>query len=136
MYPPVIKATIGVNAGYNHENKDYPDFCEKVQEIAEEYYGITGIYVSFVITRSTTVYREAWGCPKGGEVTYTLETTPNPIEYKRPSETRLKLFCEAATNIIGKIASEFNQRTVLIQTHSFEKSERYVYVNDDEDEVI
>lgn len=71
--------TIGVTEGYFHNNENSNmDFAALVDLCAREVEEKDGIYISFNILPSITVYKSEWGCPTGGENTYTLSAIRNP----------------------------------------------------------
>ena len=109
---PIIFATIGVNEGYNHDNEDKIDFCETVQNICASYHNITGAYVSFVVSKTTTVYNKDCGCPKGGEVTYTLLAEPNPFFVY--NKEKFEEYSKHVKKVLVIIANTYRQTTIRI----------------------
>ena len=120
VYPnkvPRIVATFGVQPGYNNKSqKDVPaevTVMMRIQKISEEYFKETGRYCSFVVFPTQTIYRCEWGCPPGGEMTYTIQSTPDPercvTEYNRNQ------YVKDCKNIILEIAKSFDQCTVRIE---------------------
>lgn len=72
--------TIGVTEGYFHNNENSNvDFAALVDLCAKEVEEKNGLYIAFNIMPSVTVYKCEWGCPTGGENTYTLSAIRNPI---------------------------------------------------------
>lgn len=73
------KINIGVCAGYNNSNEEVDNFesylYQKLEKISEE----LGFFISFIVYETKTIYKKEWGCPEGGEKTYNLETTRNPM---------------------------------------------------------
>lgn len=70
----------GVNKGYFHENKNIDNLymvSRLWQKLANEQFNSTGIYISASVMECKTVYRERWGCPKGGEDTIRIIGTLN-----------------------------------------------------------
>lgn len=69
----------GIKPGYdnlNSKDTDYENIASHLwQENAEEEFKKSGIYVSAVVKRSYTVYRESLGCPKDGERTVVITGT-------------------------------------------------------------
>lgn len=108
-----IEATIGVNAGYNHENKDVDDFYKIVMDCIELCYSKKGVAVSFVINKSITCYRKEFGCPDNGEITYTLSTVMNPFF----QSDKLK-YLDVAEYILYEISQYYNQSTMTVTTYS------------------
>lgn len=109
----IIKATVGCNAGYNHGNDRMQDFTKFIQNIAEEYFKHSNVYISFVIHESVTTYRTEWGCPDGGETTFTLETSPDP-EFYTTDESKSE-YTQHAIKLIKMIAISLKQSTVRIE---------------------
>jgi hypothetical protein len=73
-----MRANIGVNAGYFHQNGSQPDFYSLLQQTAGEIYRETGVYVSCLAYPAKAIYHTDWGCPAGGENTYNIESVANP----------------------------------------------------------
>lgn len=79
-----FKSEIGVNEGYNvNDNGEVTQGITPIgallQKAAEDVFKKTGIYVSTVVNGpNRTVYSQEWGCPVGGEVTYTISGDANP----------------------------------------------------------
>lgn len=77
-----FSATLGVVAGYKHDNVPCGDPLDIVaatwDAAAELELAAGGLYVPCVATASRTIYRREWGCPVGGEITVTLTGTRNP----------------------------------------------------------
>lgn len=109
-----IKAIIGINPGYNHNNELNFDnieqeFKEYVQDVVEQTYKMYHMHISFNINRTITIYDEEFGCPRGGEVTYTLSSINNPF-----FNQDLKQYKAAVKNAIKLIAKYYKQSTVSI----------------------
>ena len=116
-------ATIGVVSGYAGEAaieaaKAYSmrDMGAAWQKAAAEVMASTGIYVSAVINTSAALYHTDWGCPVGGEPTYTI------------SGSRNAQFCsddEAWRNeelkVVRIVKETFKQSTVTIEYESIEQ---------------
>lgn len=123
VYPnkvPKITAVFGVNPGYDNtitsETISENEVLELIQKTCEEYYEETGRYCSFVVQRVRTLYREEWGCPKGGEDTYRVESTPDP-ETHVTGRSCLQYISDCK-NIILTIAKHFEQHTVRIEVEN------------------
>lgn len=123
VYPnkvPRITATFGVQPGYNNTSmRNSPSESSvrsRIQKISEEYFKETGRYCSFVVFPTRTIYRFEWGCPNGGEETYTVQSTADPercvTEYNRAEYIR------DCKNIILEVAKSFDQCTVRIDTET------------------
>lgn len=76
-----FKIVIGVTEGYFHKNntqKNVEEISELWKEIAKKQMNLSGLYISAVINPSKTIYNTEWGCPKGGEDTFTITGEANP----------------------------------------------------------
>lgn len=80
MVTDKFKFTIGVTEGYfhNNENANIVNFAALVDLCAKQIEKQNGIYIAFNILPAITVYKSEWGCPTGGENTYTLSAIRNP----------------------------------------------------------
>lgn len=75
-----FKIVTGVTPGYFHTNevsKNIEQISEVWQNIATKYFKNGRDYISVVIQPSKTVYNGEWGCPKGGEDTFTITGEAN-----------------------------------------------------------
>ena len=100
--------TIGVTEGYFHNNENANiDFIKLVDKCARETENIFGIYISFNIVPTITLYKSEWGCPDGGEKTYTLSAIRNPMF--NDNSYMWKLCC---TNVAIRLKMALNQTTV------------------------
>ena len=73
---------IGTNSGYQlSEQKAMPEneFADIFRAVAEDVYAETGVYISAVMNATRALYRSEWGCPDGGEFSYTLTGCCNPL---------------------------------------------------------
>ncbi len=105
-----ISATIGVNEGFFHHNQyDTKDIPLLVQSLCQKEYDNSGIYVSFVYNESLAIYLESFGCPKGGEYTFTLETIATP------QIDDLQKWKSSVLNIINECKTLLKQVTVFIE---------------------
>lgn len=123
VYPnkvPRITATLGVVPGYDNESQgNTPSeniVLTRIQRISEEYFKETGRYCSFVVFPTKTIYRYEWGCPKGGEITYTLQSTPDPE--RCTTGYKCDEYIKDCKNVILEIAKSFDQCTVRIDTET------------------
>jgi hypothetical protein len=109
-------SVIGINEGYFHNNDTmltpHPDVYADIQLIADEIYAETGKYVGVVVTPAKVVYKEEWGCPKGGEDVYVL--TGNSFFESRQDETR-EAWKGAVELFILRLKEHFKQTTVQIE---------------------
>lgn len=86
-----FRFNVGVNPGYHHGNQQADPqkiVADLWQKHAEFIFKDAGIYVGATVAPAKTVYREEWGCPKGGEDTVVVcglrntEFTPNDDLWK------------------------------------------------------
>lgn len=123
-----FKIVTGVNEGYFHNNdnkkfdekeeiennEDYPTELEKISSlwssIAKEVQKQTSVYISAVITPSKTVYANEWGCPYGGEDTYSITGVANPEFIKNLDEWVRAIYCCAFA-----LKEELKQSTITIE---------------------
>lgn len=100
--------TIGVTPGYFHSNENCDvDFVKLLDEVALNVESDSGLYISFNVLPSITVYKQEWGCPEGGEKTYTLSAIRNP---KFNEDSILWKTC--CIRILKDLATKLNQSTV------------------------
>ena len=108
-----FSSEIGVNEGYSADNKkgvNIENVGEILQNVALKTQQETGIYISTVIKGpNRTCYNTDWGCPQGGEFTYTVEGLANPAF--TPSNTEWKI---AALKFMNEVRSELKQTTVSV----------------------
>ena len=100
---------IGVNPGYNNTDNDDFDMCSFMQEFLNKESEKYGDYIAFVIVPSKTIYKEEWGCPSGGELTYMLYATMSSRYIGGISDWK-----EQCVNIIQDLKEELHQSTVTI----------------------
>ena len=104
--------SLGVNSGYELENqqlKPVEEIVGRYQKIADLVNEKTGVYISAVITPSRTIYKGEWGCPVGGEYTYTLSGSCNP------AFSDVEKFKEALLLLVRELRHEFDQSTLLLE---------------------
>lgn len=115
--------TIGVTPGYSHNNENadasFVEMIDAAARIIEEDYGY---YISFNIVPTTTLYKEEWGCPAGGEKTYQLSAVRNPIF--APNKNKWQLCCSLVANHLRVV---LDQTTV---TGEFSEVEMSYFNND------
>lgn len=114
----------GLNKGYFHNNNCddcYRRALKIWQEIAQEEFETSGIYVTAVIRKSKTIYSKEWGCPEGGEDTIIISGTANPKFIKD-----LGVWKEKVLYLAAKFKEQFEQESI---TCEFTRSELY-YFND------
>ena len=122
-----FKIVTGINEGYFHDNKitNSEYLLGKLwQDIALDCYNRTNIYVSAVITRSNTIYNTEWGCPIGGEHTYTITGVANP-EYI--SNDNLDKWKAVVLAISKELKEKMKQSTMSIE---FTKTKLVYLVNE------
>lgn len=103
--------TIGVTEGYFHNNENVNiDFIKLVDKCARESEKELGIYVAFNIVPTITLYKTEWGCPDGGEKTYTLSAIRNP-KFNKDSTAWINACC----NVVRKLKTLLKQTTVTIE---------------------
>lgn len=100
--------TIGITPGYFHNNENTDiDFVKLVDKCAREVEEECSIYISFNIIPAITLYKTEWGCPEGGEMTYTLSAIRN-LKFNKDS----LMWRWACVNIAKKLKAELNQSSV------------------------
>ena len=123
VYPnkvPKITATFGIHPGYSNtpleKGPTDSQVRTRIQKISEEYFKETGRYCSFVVFPTRTIYRYEWGCPEGGEETYTIQSTADP---ERCVTDRSQVeYINDCKNIILEIAKSFRQCTLRIDVET------------------
>lgn len=110
-----IKAVsvIGVNEGYGHDNEQVNAMqvlIDAWQKQADSVFELTGIYVSAVVSESRVVYKKEWGCPEGGEVVFTVESTMNESFIKDSHAWK-----EAVIKVVKAVKQELKQSTVTLE---------------------
>lgn len=107
-----FSATIGVVAGYGHQNENPENPAQIVgkawQAIATMYFEETGVYVGAAIADAKTVYHTDWGCPLGGENTALVTGTCNP-QY-----TDVTAYKTAVVEVVRRVAIELGQSTAQV----------------------
>jgi hypothetical protein len=126
-----FKTELGINKGYDNQKNDTVsyniiDVGSVLQNIAKKHFEITGLYVSTVINGpNKTIYNEDWGCPIGGETTYTISGIANPTftpdfnEYKK-----------AVLMVVFDTKKYFEQSTLSVEFNS-ENGIDFYYLTDD-----
>lgn len=101
--------TIGVTEGYFHNNENANlDFINLVDKCSREVEEITGIYITFNIIPTITLYKTEWGCPDEGEKTYTLSAVRNPKFNDDADKWKDSCF-----DVMLKLKNELQQSTVI-----------------------
>ena len=116
--------TLGLQEGYHTRQQEVPALSQigsVYQEIAEELYQETNIYISASIFPAHTLYRTEWGCPDGGEETVVLMGCCNPaFAHPKGYEAVLRKLAE-------RLKKRFHQRTILLEILSAQG----IYFTDD-----
>lgn len=126
-----FKSEIGVNEGYNvNDNGEVTQGITSIgallQKAAEDVFKKTGIYVSTVVNGpNRTVYSQEWGCPVGGEVTYTISGDANPAF--TPSLDEYK---QAVLMVMNEMKEQLKQTTVSV-VFSTDKGPDFFYLNNE-----
>ena len=118
-----FNAVIGVISGYQGEEclKQFSqmkgnELAIAWQEEALKEMNYSGIYVSTIINESKSLYNTEWGCPIGGEPTYTLEGSRNPQFCKDEEEWK-----DAVRRVVKAVKGRFNQTTVTLNFREIEQ---------------
>lgn len=104
--------TVGINSGYHLEDqKDIgiEAFAADFQEIAEQVHTETGIYITGTVVPSRTVYSQAFGCPKTGEISYTASGSCNP-EFAAVAP-----YMNALRIVTKRLKEHYHQATILLE---------------------
>lgn len=108
-----FEATVGTAAGYNFDNSvEYMGidrFAELLDEISTRVEKDTGIYISWEIYPSITVYKKEWGCPTGGEHTYHMMAVRNPIFAENENED---IWIDTCIEVLHILQQRLEQSTV------------------------
>ena len=109
-----FEAVLGVNPGYNHDN-DVVDVVDVValavaawDAAAEEELAAGGMYVPAAVTPGKAVYRQAWGCPQGGEVVVVVSGACN-ARFDDPAAWR-----DSVVAVARRVKVSLGQSTVRI----------------------
>ena len=108
-------ANLGILAGYDNAPDDvsFDAVRRYIASILEEYYQETGIYVSFIVTPAHAVYREKWGCPKGGEPVVNLSAVYNKY-YCTADDYSISAWKGACLKILEHLKEKFDQTTLTV----------------------
>ena len=113
-----VRATVGVNAGYNHNNEntaiellDY--LAHRYENVARQEEQDGGLYISAMLTPCRVVYKQEWGCPENGEECVEVSMTYNPT-FATWSKYPVEEWIASAKNIICEFARALDQSTVNI----------------------
>ena len=103
---------IGTNGGYElSQQQEMPEseFAELYRTIAEKVFQETGVYISAVMHRSRSLYRTEWGCPPGGEFSYTLTGCHNPLY------SDINDYLHSLDLLTGKMKERLKQSAVYLE---------------------
>ena len=104
--------TIGTVPGYFHGNggSSLEEFNNLYKEMAAQVMHENGIYISAVSVPSRCLYHRDWGCPRGGEETFTVSATRNP-QFTTDEEA----WKEAFLKVVTYLKEELKQSTVSVE---------------------
>ncbi len=104
--------TVGTAAGYSTEERERmpeKELAALFQRIAAEVMEEGGAYISAVLMPSRVIYHTDWGCPAGGEPTYTFSGSCNPA-FAEPEAYR-----KALDEVARRLKEALLQATVLLE---------------------
>lgn len=105
-----VKICMGICEGYDNKNEEVKDFEKYLQNKLEKIAEDLGFYISFIIYETKTIYKKEWGCPDGGEKTYNLEATRNPVFNSDDTIWR-----DQVLQVIRILKNDLKQSTVTLQ---------------------
>lgn len=117
-----FNVTVGLVAGYTGNKmleiaKKAPDMGATWQEAAKLVFEREGIYISCVcIPHTRAIYSTDWGCPEGGEPTWTFEGSRNPQFC--PDEGKWK---ETVLKVVRLVKEAYHQSTVTVEFSEVEQ---------------
>lgn len=105
---------MGVNEGYFHENEIPTDskICEDIMGLANKVQEETGIYIGVVVSAAKVLYKEEWGCPKGGE--FVVAISGNNF-FCEEGESEVVKWRAAAKHLLLRIQEHFKQSTIQVE---------------------
>lgn len=104
---------IGINEGYFNDNEyEGIDFAAILSKFLEDNCESVGEYIPFIVYPVKTVYRQLWGCPKYGEVTYVLTATAN-LEFT----CNLEVWQMEVIEYVRRLKEHLKQSTVTLEFH-------------------
>ena len=104
--------TVGTAAGYASKPRarmPEEELARLFQRLAAEEMAAGGAYISAVLLPSRVLYHEDWGCPPGGELTYTFSGSCNPAFAEKDR------YLESLRKVAKKLKQELSQATVLLE---------------------
>lgn len=118
-----FSAVFGVVAGYQGEqclleaeHHSLQEIGSVWQEAANKVQKETGIYISGIVHSSAALYHVDWGCPIGGEPTYTIVGSRNPKFCKNENAWK-----QSALKVINLVKEHYNQVTVTVEFWSVDQ---------------
>ena len=109
-------AVIGLVAGYGGEEilveaakVDSNAMGVAWQEAAKAVMEESGVYVSATLNESKALYHTDWGCPIGGEPTYSISGSLNP-RFGEPEAWK-----QAVLETVKRVKNAFRQSTVTVE---------------------
>ena len=127
-----FSAEVGVNEGYDSSNnhkqsKNIEELGVLFQNLQDEVQEETGIYISTVISGpNRTIYKNEWGCPNGGELTFNISGLANPQFVDDENEWK-----KASLLLMDKARTELKQSTISVVFNSQDGPDFY-YLNSNE----
>lgn len=106
------KCIVGTNKGYDlslQKRISIDDFSALCMRLAKKIYEDTNVYISMAVSESRILYNEEWGCPQGGEYTYTISGCCN-TEFSPKEE-----YLNALDIFVKELKKELEQSTVLLE---------------------
>ena len=70
----------------------------------------TGLYISCSVAESATLYKEEWGCPKGGEPSFTFYGSSNPA-----FTTDVSAYADAVVKVAKELKELLGQSTIGVE---------------------
>lgn len=70
----------------------------------------TGLYISCSVAESATLYKEEWGCPEGGEPSFTFFGSSNPA-----FTTDMSAYADAVVKVAGELLELLGQSTLSVE---------------------
>ena len=116
-----FRTELGINKGFDSEKNHIhsvtiTELCELLQQLQNEVENETGIYVSTVVSGpNRSVYRKEWGCPDGGEVTYTIHAVSDSRLQMKSEQWEGLDWKKAALTLAEKIRSYYEQEYLTVE---------------------
>lgn len=103
---------IGTNSGYDLSGQvvmPADEFSDLFRAVAEGVYAETGVYISAVAHASRALYRAEWGCPAGGEFSYTVTGCCNPLY------TSVDDYLSALEQVVRRMKARLRQTALYVE---------------------